>query len=119
MVKRLLLLVSRCNSAMRAGLPDPVLPRVSGHRTTSAHQLRRWVDSRPLCQSGRGQRKSRHARLITINTVYFVADLDTVCAELARVLRPGGSVVVAIGDPDVMAGMPFHRLRSTLNFAAA
>src|SRR6185312_4329159 len=62
MVKRVLLLVSRCNSAMRAGLPDPVLPRVSDHRTTSAHQPRRWVDSRPLCQSDRGQRKSRHAR---------------------------------------------------------
>lgn len=45
--------------------------------------------------------------LITVNTVYFIAELDAVCAELARVLRPGGRAVVGIGDPDVMARLPF------------
>ncbi|SFP67923.1 Methyltransferase domain-containing protein [Amycolatopsis arida] len=45
--------------------------------------------------------------LITINTVYFVADLDRAFAELARVLRASGRLVVGIGDPDAMAGMPF------------
>jgi arsenite methyltransferase len=44
---------------------------------------------------------------ITLNTVYFVADLDGACAELARVLRPGGRAVVGIGDPDIMAHLPF------------
>jgi len=44
---------------------------------------------------------------ITVNTIYFVADLDEACAELARVLRPGGRLVVGIGDPDVMARLPF------------
>lgn len=44
---------------------------------------------------------------ITVNTIYFVADLDKACAELARVLRPGGRLVVGIGDPDAMARMPF------------
>lgn len=47
--------------------------------------------------------------VITTNTVYFVPDLDAVCTELARVLAPGGRVVVAIGDPDAMAKMPFTR----------
>jgi arsenite methyltransferase len=45
--------------------------------------------------------------LITINTVYFTTELDEACAELARVLRPGGRAVIGIGDPDVMARLPF------------
>ncbi len=44
---------------------------------------------------------------ITVNTVYFVPELDRACAELARVVRPGGRVVVGIGDPAAMARMPF------------
>jgi ubiquinone/menaquinone biosynthesis C-methylase UbiE len=44
--------------------------------------------------------------LITINTVYFISELDAACAELERVLRPGGRAV-GIGDPDVMARLPF------------
>jgi arsenite methyltransferase len=45
--------------------------------------------------------------LITVNTVYFITELDAACAELARVLRPGGRAVIGIGDPDVMARLPF------------
>lgn len=45
--------------------------------------------------------------VITVNTVYFISDLDAACAELARVVRPGGRVVVGIGDPDVMRHAPF------------
>ncbi|MFF0492737.1 class I SAM-dependent methyltransferase [Nocardia sp. NPDC004068] len=52
--------------------------------------------------------------LITANTVYFVPDLTPVAAELARVLRPGGRAVVAIGDPDAMAALPFTDHRFTL-----
>jgi SAM-dependent methyltransferase len=44
---------------------------------------------------------------ITVNTIYFVDDLDRACSELARVLRPGGRLVVGIGDPEAMARMPF------------
>jgi SAM-dependent methyltransferase len=44
---------------------------------------------------------------ITVNTIYFVADLDEACSELARVLRPGGRLVVGIGDPEAMARLPF------------
>lgn len=52
--------------------------------------------------------------VITVNTVYFVADLPAACAELARVVRPGGRVVVGVGDPDVMAQAPFTRHGFTL-----
>jgi arsenite methyltransferase len=45
--------------------------------------------------------------LITVNTVYFISELDAACTELARVLRPGGRAVIGIGDPDVMARLPF------------
>lgn len=45
--------------------------------------------------------------VISVNTVYFVSDLDAACAELARVLRPGGRAVLGIGDPDAMARLPF------------
>lgn len=51
---------------------------------------------------------------ITVNTVYFVPELDTACAELARVLRPGGRVVVGIGDPEAMARLPFTSYGFTL-----
>jgi arsenite methyltransferase len=52
--------------------------------------------------------------VITVNTVYFVDGLDAACAELARVLRPGGRAVVGIGDPDAMARMPFTSYGFTL-----
>ncbi|WP_157124543.1 class I SAM-dependent methyltransferase [Nocardia pseudovaccinii] len=51
---------------------------------------------------------------ITVNTVYFVPDLAAAFAELVRVVRPGGSLVVGIGDPDVMAKMPFTAYGFTL-----
>jgi arsenite methyltransferase len=61
--------------------------------------------------------------VITLNTVYFISDLDTACAELARVLRPGGRAVVGIGDPETMGRMPFteygFRLRPAAEIAAA
>jgi SAM-dependent methyltransferase len=51
---------------------------------------------------------------ITVNTIYFVPDLDTACAELARVLRPGGRAVLGIGDPEAMARLPFASYGFTL-----
>ncbi|MGY0502463.1 class I SAM-dependent methyltransferase [Nocardia sp. FBN12] len=56
---------------------------------------------------------SLHAA-ITVNTIYFLADLPAACAELARVLRPGGVAVVGIGDPEAMAKMPFTPYGFTL-----
>lgn len=52
--------------------------------------------------------------IITVNTIYFVADLDRACTELARVLRPKGRLVIGIGDPDAMAKMPFTPYGFTL-----
>ncbi|WP_406268519.1 methyltransferase domain-containing protein [Nocardia sp. NBC_00881] len=51
---------------------------------------------------------------ITVNTIYFVADLTAACAELARVVRPGGRLVIGIGDPDAMAKLPFTPYGFTL-----
>jgi arsenite methyltransferase len=45
--------------------------------------------------------------VITINTLYFVSDVEAVIAEIARVLRPGGRVVIGVGDPTSMASIPF------------
>lgn len=44
---------------------------------------------------------------ITVNTVYFVQDAGRVFAELIRVVRPGGRVVIGVGDPAAMGAMPF------------
>ncbi|MEV6771729.1 methyltransferase domain-containing protein [Nocardia sp. NPDC051030] len=52
--------------------------------------------------------------VITANTLYFVPELDRACAELARVLRPKGRLVVGVGDPDAMAKMPFTQYGFTL-----
>ncbi len=60
---------------------------------------------------------------ITVNTLYFVDDLDAACAELFRVLRVGGLAVVGIGDPDAMARLPFtaygFKLRPVRDVVAA
>ena len=51
---------------------------------------------------------------ITVNTVYFVPELDRALAELIRVVRPGGRLLVGIGDPDAMSRMPFTSYGFTL-----
>ncbi|WP_280393625.1 class I SAM-dependent methyltransferase [Nocardia brasiliensis] len=43
---------------------------------------------------------------ICIHTLYFVSDLHAACAELVRIIRPRGRLIVGIGDPDSMADMP-------------
>jgi len=52
---------------------------------------------------------------ITVNTIYFIAELDRVFSELARVISSSGRAVVGIGDPAGMARMPMtaygYRLR--------
>lgn len=52
---------------------------------------------------------------ITVNTIYFIAELDRVFSEVARVLTSSGRAVIGIGDPDNMASMPMtaygYRLR--------
>ena len=45
--------------------------------------------------------------VITVNTIYFVAELDTAFQELARVMNSRGRLVVGLADPDVMAKLPF------------
>lgn len=43
---------------------------------------------------------------ITVNTIYFLDDLDAACAELARVMNSSGHLVVGLADPTAMAEMP-------------
>ena len=43
---------------------------------------------------------------ITINTIYFITELDRAFSELARVVAPAGRVVVGIGDPGMMRRIP-------------
>ncbi|MGW4242207.1 class I SAM-dependent methyltransferase [Nocardia sp. NPDC004722] len=60
--------------------------------------------------------------LITVNTLYFVDDLDRACTELRRVLRPGGTAVVGVGEPEDMARVPFSvhvRVRPVAEVTAA
>ena len=45
--------------------------------------------------------------VVTVNTIYFVAELQEAFAELARVTAPSGRIVVGVGDPDTMAKLPF------------
>ncbi|WP_235892375.1 class I SAM-dependent methyltransferase [Mycolicibacterium hodleri] len=44
---------------------------------------------------------------ITVNTIYFVAELDKEFGELARVMNSRGRLVIGLADPDVMAKLPF------------
>jgi arsenite methyltransferase len=60
---------------------------------------------------------------ITVNTIYFIDDLDTALRECARTLRPGGRLVIGLGDPEAMDQMPFtehgFRLRPLADLEAA
>jgi SAM-dependent methyltransferase len=44
---------------------------------------------------------------ITLNTIYFLAELTAAFAEFSRVLKPTGQIVVGLGDPVAMAKLPF------------
>ncbi len=44
---------------------------------------------------------------ITVNTIYFLPELDAAFAELARCLKSSGRAVVGIADPDMMTKLPF------------
>ena len=60
-------------------------------------------------------------RVLTVNTVYFWSDLGAAFGELRRVLAPGGRVVVAIRDMQVMRRLDttVFSLRSPQELAAA
>lgn len=45
--------------------------------------------------------------VVTVNTIYFVAELQQAFAELARVTAHSGRIVVGIADPEAMAKLPF------------
>lgn len=47
--------------------------------------------------------------VITVNTIYFVAELDRAFAELARVVNRSGRLVIGLADPDEMLKMPTTR----------
>jgi len=61
--------------------------------------------------------------VITLNTFYFLPDLGRAAAEFARVLRPGGRLVVGVFDPAAMQRMPVvehgFRVRPTEEITAA
>lgn len=43
---------------------------------------------------------------ISLNTIYFVADLDLAFGELARVLGPRATAVLGVADPEWLAAQP-------------
>jgi arsenite methyltransferase len=44
---------------------------------------------------------------VTINTIYFVADLQEAFTELARVTAHSGRIVVGVANPETLAKLPF------------
>ncbi|OCF85566.1 SAM-dependent methyltransferase [Nocardia brasiliensis] len=51
---------------------------------------------------------------ISVHTLYFVPDLTAACAELVRIIRPGGRLIVCVGDPCAMADLPHTAQRFVL-----
>jgi len=43
---------------------------------------------------------------ITINTLYFIAELDRALSELARALNTSGRAVIGLADPEWMSTLP-------------
>jgi arsenite methyltransferase len=46
---------------------------------------------------------------ISVNTIYFIEELDRAFAELRRVTKRSGRIVIGMGDPGAMARMPVTR----------
>jgi ubiquinone/menaquinone biosynthesis C-methylase UbiE len=46
---------------------------------------------------------------ISLNTIYFIADLGTAFADLCRVLKPSGRGVIGMADPDWLGSRPFAK----------
>jgi ubiquinone/menaquinone biosynthesis C-methylase UbiE len=44
--------------------------------------------------------------IITLNTLYFIDELAGALNECARVLRPGGTLVIGLADPEMMGIHP-------------
>ena len=45
--------------------------------------------------------------VVTVNTIYFVADLQEAFTELARVTAHSGRIVVGVANPETLAKLPF------------
>jgi arsenite methyltransferase len=45
--------------------------------------------------------------ILSVNTIYFIDDLDSAVGELARTLKGSGRAVLGVGDPQAMEGMSF------------
>jgi arsenite methyltransferase len=45
--------------------------------------------------------------VLTVNTIYFIAELNSAFTELARVVGSSGRIVIGVADPDAMVRMPF------------
>jgi len=46
---------------------------------------------------------------ISLNTIYFIADLEPAFADLRRVLEPSGRGVLGVADPDWLGRQPFAK----------
>ena len=44
--------------------------------------------------------------VMTLNTIYFIPELDGAFTEFAGVVKKSGRVIVGVGDPNAMAKMP-------------
>jgi arsenite methyltransferase len=45
--------------------------------------------------------------VLTVNTIYFLTELQEAFTELARVIAPSGRIVVGVADPETMTKLPF------------
>ncbi|MGH3351987.1 MAG: class I SAM-dependent methyltransferase [Nocardioides sp.] len=51
---------------------------------------------------------------VSLNTIYFIVDLEPAFAELTRVLAPNGRGVLGVADPDWMASQRFAKHNFTV-----
>ena len=50
----------------------------------------------------------------SLNTIYFWKDPEAAMRELARVIRPGGALVIGIEAPETLRAWPGHRYGFTI-----
>jgi arsenite methyltransferase len=86
-------------------LSPTMVSRAAGRFKREIASGRLRLDSGSITQLPLEDRSVQGA--ITVNTIYFVEELERAFSELARVITSSGRVVVGIRDPEVMARAPF------------
>ena len=98
------LLAARCRAALAGGDPSPAMVSAATARN-AAHIRAGRMTITPGDAAHLGFPDHTFSKALSVNTVYFWADVDQAMAEIRRVLAPGGVFVNALYTNKTLGGL--------------